>query len=561
MLKSITIRDFALIENTSVEWTKGLNVLTGETGAGKSILMDALSAVLGGKVSPSIIRPGAEKSSIEAVFEANAQVLAWLKQQELLDEDNSELTVAREITKSGSKVRVNGTLVNHNLLGELRCMLITVHAQHEARTLMSPQFQLDLLDGLGTEAHIKVLEKVRTLYARFKELKEELDSLNMSEDERLRSLDFTRFQLKELEEAALTTPDEDEELEREISVLVNAIDLKSQSYCAQEFLTGGESDGLAAVDLVQKAIVEVEKSLKFDASLAPLVESLQSGLASIEEASIGLRRYAESLDTDPETLTELEARANLLCGIKRKYGPSLADALSKREHLSRDLERLENSARASENLQGEMEKLAAELLDKATDLSTRRNKLAKSLSSQVEGHLKDLGMEKCRFEVAFTSLDAPVATGIDRIEFLIAPNPGQPPMPLGKIASGGELSRIMLAIKTIFASVDQVSTVIFDEIDTGLSGRVLNAVRDKLAYLSRSHQILCITHQPIVAAVADNYLEVKKEHHKEATSVTVCNLDHEMRLRSLAAMASGSNSEEAMSFARSLLEQAGQVRL
>lgn len=561
MLKSITIRDFALIEKTSVEWTKGLNVLTGETGAGKSILMDALSAVLGGKVSPTIIRPGAEKSSIEAVFEANSQVMAWLKQQELVDED-TELTVAREITRSGSKVRINGTLVNHNLLGELRSMLITVHAQHEARTLMSPQSQLELLDGLGTEAHIKVLEKVRTLYARFKELKEELDSHNMSEEERLRSLDFTRFQLKELEEASLTAANEDEELEHEISVLVNAIDLKSQSHCAQEFLTGNDgSDSLAAVDLVQKAIVEVEKSLKFDSSLTPLVESLQSGLASLEEASIGLRRYAESLDTDPETLTELENRANLLSGIKRKYGPNLADAIAKHEHLTLELERLENSARESENLQGEIDRLEAELRDKSQDLSSRRNKLSKNLAAQVEGHLKDLGMEKCRFEVAFQTQELPGASGIDRIEFLIAPNPGQPALGLAKIASGGELSRIMLAIKTIFAAVDQVSTVIFDEIDTGLSGRVLNAVRDKLAYLSKSHQILCITHQPIVAAVADNYLEVKKEHHKDATSVTVCNLDHEMRLRSLAAMASGSNSDEALSFARSLLEQAGQSRL
>ncbi|HMY03593.1 MAG TPA: AAA family ATPase, partial [Candidatus Obscuribacter sp.] len=230
MLKSIHIRDFALIENTLVEWTSGLNVLTGETGAGKSILMDALSAVLGGKVAPSIIRPGKEKAAIEACFLAGPHVLAYLKQEELLaDDESEELVVAREISKSGSKVRVNGTLVNSAIVSELRGMLMTVHAQHEARTLMTPQSQLELLDGLGGDAHQKVVDKVRTLYLRHKDLSAELNGLTMSEEDRLKSLDFANFQLKELTEAELLSDTEDEELEREISVLVNAIDLKSQA--------------------------------------------------------------------------------------------------------------------------------------------------------------------------------------------------------------------------------------------------------------------------------------------------------------------------------------------
>lgn len=561
MLKSIQIRDFALIHSTTVHWTKGLNVLTGETGAGKSILIDALSAVLGGKFAASIIRPGGDKASIEASFEASPQVMAWLKQQELLDEDNTELIVAREITKSGSKVRINGTLVNNSLLGELRAMLLTVHAQHEARTLMTPASQMELLDGLGGEAHLKLLDKVRSLYARHKDLADELNSLTMSEEDRLRTLDFSRFQLGELVDAELLSDDEDKELEREISVLVNAIDLQSQSLTAQECLSGGDTtDDTCAMDLIQKAISEVEKSMRFDPSLAPVLETLGSGLAHVEEATIALRKYSNSLDTDPETLTELENRANLLSTIKRKYGPSLADARAKELVLAKEVERLENGSLEADKIREELSKLTSELKEKAEDLSARRKKLAKTLSSQVEGHLKDLGMEKCRFEIAFNALENCAPTGLDKLEFLITPNPGQPPQPLGKIASGGELSRIMLAIKTIFAKADQVSTVIFDEIDTGLSGRVLNAVRDKLAHLSTSHQILCITHQPIVAAVADNYLEVKKEHRKDDTLVTVCKLDDEMRLRSLAAMASGNDSEESLSFARSLLEQAGHVR-
>jgi DNA repair protein RecN (Recombination protein N) len=565
MLKSIQIRDFALIEKTQVEWTRGLNVLTGETGAGKSILMDALNAVLGGKVPSSIIRPGADKASLEAVFIASSQVNAWLKKEELLDEqadDQCELVVAREIGKSGSKIRINGTLVNHNLLAELRTMLITVHAQHEARTLMSPQSQLELLDGLGADTHIKLLEKVRTQYARRKQLQEELDSLTMSEDERLRKLDFSKFQLNELEQAELSDPTEDEELQRQVSVLSNAIELQTQAVAAQDVLTGSDADSsTCAVDLVQKALSEVEKALRYDTSLATIHETLGSGLASLEEASTALRRYADKLDTDPETLVDLENRAALIATVKRKYGPTLADAITKQEELTVELEKLENGLKETESLSAEIAEISATLLALAGDLSTSRAKLATTLSTQVEKELFDLGMEKCRFEIALTRLSDAGPNGIDKIEFLIAPNPGQPAMPLGKIASGGELSRIMLAIKTIFAAADQVSTVIFDEIDTGLSGRVLNSVRDKLSRLSRVQQILCITHQPIVASVADNYLEVKKEHVGDHTLVSVNVLDDESRLRSLAAMASGNANEEAsLSFARSLLEQAGAVR-
>lgn len=565
MLKSIQIRDFALIEKTQVDWTAGLNVLTGETGAGKSILMDALNAVLGGKVPASIIRPGADKANLEAVFVPSSQVIAWLKKEELIDEESAEqaeLTVAREIGKSGSKIRINGTLVNHNLLGELRTMLITVHAQHEARTLMSSQSQLELLDGLGSDSHTKILEKVRTLYARKKQLQDELDSLTMSEDERLRKLDFSKFQLNELEQAELSDPSEDEELARQVSVLSNAIELKQQAEAAQDVLTGSDSDSsVCAVDLIQKAMSEVEKALRFDSSLDTIHEALSGGLASLEEASTALRRYADKLDTDPDTLIDLENRANLIATIKRKYGPLLSDAMAKQEELSHELEKLENGLKESEGLAQEIADVTSELQTKAAELSKGRLKLAKTLSSAVEKELVDLGMEKCRFEIAFNQLSDAGPNGIDKIDFLIAPNPGQPAMPLGKIASGGELSRIMLAIKTIFAAADQVATVIFDEIDTGLSGRVLNAVRDKLSKLSRSQQILCITHQPIVASVADNYLEVKKEHLADRTIVTVNILDDEMRLRSLAAMASGNANEEAsLSFARSLIDQAAAVR-
>ncbi len=405
MLKSITIRDFALIEKAHVDWTAGLNVLTGETGAGKSILMDALNAVLGGKVAPAIIRPGADKANIEAVFALSERVRLWLNREELLDEDLSELTIAREINKSGSKVRVNGTLISQNLLGELRALLITVHAQHEARTLMSSQSQLTMLDALGGEAHARQLESVKNLYSQKKELSETLASFNISEEERLRKLDFANFQLKELIDTGLKDAGEDVELSGQISILDNALELKSQALAAQEMLSGGDGhDSLSAIDLVQRALSEVEKALRVDSNLAPVHECLVSGLASIEEVSTDLRRYATSLDTDPETLVELESRANQLAAIKRKYGPTLAQAIEKQATLTIEVEHLENAQSESAKLEGELAQVSAQLLEKARDLQTRRKKLAKTLSAQVEKELFDLGMDKCRFEISFVPL-------------------------------------------------------------------------------------------------------------------------------------------------------------
>lgn len=566
MLKHISIRDFALIQSTAVQWTPGLNVLTGETGAGKSILMDALDGVLGGRLNASVIRAGKDKAYLEATFATDAQVVAWLKAQELIDEETDEIVIAREIGKSGSKIRVNGTLINQQLISELRGLMITFHAQHEARTLMAPHLQLDLLDSLGGDAHRKQLESMATLYARKKDLQAKIDAMQMSEEERARKLDFGNFQLEELQAADLQETDEDEQIARDVLILANAIELKEQADSAQAYLNGdGDAnvdESTCAVDLVQKALVEIERALKYDpVSLQEIHESMTGALAALEESATAIRRYKDNLDTDPETLQAMEDRLALLSTIKRKYGPNLTDAIARRDALVQELEELQNSLANADALEAELEDLTRSAQELALGLRATRHELATGLSVAIQKELADLGMEKCRFEISFAELANVTADGADKIEFLIAPNPGQPAMPLGKIASGGELSRIMLSLKTIFANADKVGTVVFDEIDTGLSGRVLNAVRDKLLRLSRSHQILCITHQPIVASIADNYLEVKKEHSEDQTSVTVIQLDDDMRLKSLAAMASGNADEAAsLSFARSLVEQATQAR-
>ncbi|MBS1954827.1 MAG: DNA repair protein RecN [Cyanobacteria bacterium SZAS-4] len=563
MLESLEIREFALIENVRVEWTPGLNVLTGETGAGKSIIIDALNAVLGGKAGAGFIRIGSEKASIEASFRTNPLISAWLKKQELIDDEIASVTVSREITKSGSRIRINGTLVNSTIVQELSQLLLTIHAQHEARTLMSPQAQLEMLDSLGDQPHRKLLDKVRTLYSRRKELIAQIKELDTSEDERLRRLDFIRFQLTELSEARLHDPSEDEELAKQQKVLANVAQLSAAATNAYEVLMGGEnhSGEKSTIDLLQTSLAEVERGARLDQELSEPADLLKQSLANIEEAARHLRRYGASLDTDPEALSNVETRLGVLASVKRKYGPELSDAIAHHDKLSEEVDKLENAQTATEGLQEELAALDASLNESATELSAKRQKLGKKLSEQVLAELVDLGMERCKFELKFETTSEIAPSGSDRAEFMIAPNPGQPLMPLAKIASGGELSRVMLAVKSIFASADGVSTVIFDEIDTGLSGRVLQAMRDKLARLAKSHQILCITHQPIIASVADNHVEIHKEQSKDLTKVSARLLDADQRLRSLASMASGQeDAEVALNFARSLMEQANHLR-
>jgi DNA repair protein RecN (Recombination protein N) len=562
MLESIVIRDFALIEHLAVEWTAGLNVLTGETGAGKSILIDALNAVLGGKAGPSAIRVGAEKASIEASFRCTPSVAAWLKRNQLVDDHPEQTVVSREITKSGSRIRINGTMVNHSLGQELAELLLTIHAQHEARTMLSSQYQLDMLDGLGDLNHKKLIDKVRTLQVSRKELLATVKELTGSEEERLRRLDFARFQLQELEEANLVDENEDEDLDQQQKVLANVQQLAELVNAAYSALNGADVEGeTCTVDLLQESLADIEKAARFDTRLDDTLNLLHSSLASIEEAAANLRRYAASLDTDPETLTNIESRLAVLFGIRRKYGPTVKDAIRHRENLTGEIDKLGNSQARIEAIEAEIETVQLKLKAAADDLSQRRSKLAKSLSQSVQTELADLGMERCKFAIDTTRLDDIGPSGQERIEFVIAPNPGQPLMPLSKIASGGELSRVMLALKSIFANADQVSTVIFDEIDTGLSGRVLQAMRDKLARLAKSHQILCITHQPIIASVADNHIEVQKSQTANTTTVSAHSLNPDQRLKALAAMASGQENEEiALNFARSLIQQANNLK-
>lgn len=564
MLKSINIKNLAIIKSIHIDWSKGLNILTGETGAGKSILFDALNIALGGKANTSYIRANTNKAVIEAIFQVTPAVNGWLIDKELIDPDQPDLIVSREISKSGSRARINGTLVNHSLLKELR-LIITFHAQHEIRTLMANSTQLSLLDGIAPKEHLKKLADYKSCFTILKSKVEKLTQLEISQGQRARRLDFAQFQFDELNNAMLKDVDEDTELEEQQKRLGNIQEIEQNLETIINELSGSsnyeDSSSSAAIDNLQTSVSLINSLWEYDSSLTSAKELLESSLASAEEASSLLRKYSNTVSSDPETLALVEDRLNTLASIKRKYGPSLLEAINQRDKLEKEIDELESSDSTTSKLKEEILELEKTAKAKAKNLSKERQTIASSLESSIMLELKDLGMERAQFKIEFTLLSELTQSGLDKVEFKISTNPGTPLMPLSKIASGGELSRIMLALKTIFARCDDVQTVVFDEIDAGMSGVTLHAIREKLARLAKSHQIISITHNPIVASVADNHIQVQKEQLKTETIISVSTLDENETLNSIAKMASGDSSkEESLNFARSLVKDAHQIK-
>lgn len=567
MLKSICIRDFALIDNVNLDWHSGLNVLTGETGAGKSIVFDAINIVLGAKCASSNIRHGCAKASIEAVFEPSSEVWAWLKQNELLeaDQDGKELLVAREITTGGSRSRINGTAVNASIVLELRNLLLTFHVQHEIRTLFAGNSKLSMLDAIGDKKHQQTVENYATAHSRYQSVKNKARELEMDEEERLRRLDFARFQLNELMEASLKDDGEWDELEKEKHRLANLAAIEQAVFNSMSLLFDNidintHKEEKPAYDAVCEALKDLERITRYDESIGECTQILQNIICSLDDASKILRRCKDGLDADPQRLNDLEDRLHMLSTIKKKYGPNLSDAIERRESLSFEVEKLENNQERIEDQKKETDELFKEIMQLASKMSAGRKALALELGKQVSHELKELGLEKSRFEMQVEELDEPGPAGLDKVDFYFSANPGQPLLPLAKVASGGELSRVILALKVVFARYDQVTTIIFDEIDAGTSGAVLQRIRDKLCQLAGSHQILCITHQPMIASVADNHLLVKKEQDEHSTTIRFQNLSGQDKLKALATMASGNEKESAMAFARSLMNEAKTIK-
>src|SRR5712692_3400532 len=546
MLLHLEIENYAVIEKLRVEFHPGLNLLTGETGSGKSILVDAFSLLLGARASPELIRAGTERAHVAGVFELEAAPAG-------VETEQGEILIEREILANGkSRVYVNGRLGTLAALREMAAALGDIHGQHEQQDLFLPPTQLEMLDQFCGASEGR--ERLAELFAQYKDAGERLESLRRSEQEKLRQLDLWKFQSQEITQARLR-PGEDAGLEEEKRVLANLSRIQQAGNSAYEALY--ESAGSASVQ-VKAARRALEELSRFDGSFGRLAQSLDGARITIEEAAHELRQYLDRLEANPDRLSQIEDRLASIEKLKRKYGATVEQVIAFGEQVAAQIAELESSEESIRRIEAEQRQVAAQYEELAREVSGRRREAAQRLEKPVEEERAALAMERTRFEVAFETVPW-TAHGVDRVQFLVSPNPGEPPRALELVASGGELSRITLAIKTCLAgtgtSSRQPRTLVFDEIDAGIGGRAAEAVGRRLHRLSRCYQLLCVTHLPQIAGFADHHYAVDKQVKSGRTITTVTELSHDERIQELARMLSGAQvTPEALRHARQLLE-------
>ncbi|MEO3944407.1 DNA repair protein RecN [Gorillibacterium sp. CAU 1737] len=549
MLRELTIRNLAVIESVHLTFDRGFQVLTGETGAGKSIIIDALGLIAGGRASTDLVRYGHEKAEMEAMFDLDPDHPAWQALEGIgLGADRTEpLMIRREVTTAGkSTSRINGQLVNQTMLREIGEWLVNIHGQHEHQSLMRPEGHIGWLDLFGGETVAQASASYQATYERYTTIHRQLRELQDSSKQALQMQDLYRFQVEEITGAKLK-PGEEEKLLEEKRKLANAEKLFSSVHDSYEVLATGK--GLQALG---KAMQKLQDIAALDpAILQPVLEQIQSAYYQVEDASFQLRDYRDQIEFNPARIDQIERRLDELSTLRRKYGDNVEEILAYVEKIRHELELIDNKDEHVAKLQVELERERKVLLDSAVTLSALRKQAAKELAEAIERELQELQMQRTRFAVRIEQMDDAggpelegrhirlTPTGIDDVEFLISANPGEPLRSISRIASGGELSRIMLAMKTIFAKVDRIPVLVFDEVDTGVSGRAAQAIAEKLSRLSADCQVFSITHLPQVACMADEHYLIQKGVEDERTYTRVYRLDHEGRVLELARMLGG----------------------
>lgn len=536
MLKFLKISNLAVIRNLDVEFEGGLNLLTGETGSGKSVIVDAVSLLFGDRSSSDLVRSGQERATVEGLFIIEAGGLEEVCRTAGLEIPGGEMIIRREIYASGrSRAFVNERLVSLTFLKQIRPRLVDIHGQGESQTLLAARIQAALLDAYaGVEP---LSECVRDLAERYWRVRSELDRLRRSEAERLRMLDVYDFQIAEIERAK-PRAGEDEELQQERRLLVNVervYHLTSDSYAT---LYESDDSILRRLGRVRKWLQQVAE---VDGRFRPVEQELERAQAVVEDVAFFIREYIGSLDVAAGRLDEVESRLAELERLKRKYGPTLEDVLSSLEAMKQERERLALSDVRKEELERELVKIEGEYLRVAEQLREARHRGARQLERAIRSELRQLAMEQVRFDVAFRPVEViPSVEGLERVEFLVSTNVGESLKPLGKVVSGGELSRLMLALKVIGGRTLGPRTLIFDEIDAGIGGRVAELVGQRLKQLAATHQVFCVTHLPQIAKFADVHYRVRKDvEPKRGTEVYVDRLSQEERVTELARMLAG----------------------
>jgi len=554
MLQEIYIRNFVLIDELRMEFGTGLNVLTGETGAGKSIIMDALGLLAGDRIRNDLVRDADKRARVEAVFSIsdNAEARAFLLENDLMDEEDDNLVATREIIPGGrSSARVNGRNLSLNHLRDLAAIMLDMHLQHEYLSILNRSKYLEHVDSFITnEEGIKA--EVCDCYNEWRDKKTHLEQLKENESDKHQQIDFLQYQIKEIEEARLQ-PGEEEELTA----------LRSRINNAQRLLEGARSlvqvihrsdQGSSASDLLNEAVA-ICRNLKEETIFAGMQQPLEDIYYSLEDMAQEVAAFRDSLDFEPGQLDAVEERLYEINRLKVKYGNDIEAILVYADQSRKQLEALNSSQQRLEELEAEIQQLAGKYTELSRRLRLQRQEAARMLQERVHSELRELNLPQISFEVEIGHLDRWTALGTDRVDFLFSANPGQPLRPLEKVASGGEISRFVLALKTALAGIYRVPTLIFDEIDVGVGGSGLSAMARKLAELANTHQIILVTHAPQVAAYASVHYQIDKVVHQDTTITTVKLLDHEERVRELARMLAGvDHSELTLQHAREMLE-------
>ena len=537
MLLEISIRNFAVIEAVRVVFGQGFHVLTGETGAGKSMIVDALGLIAGGRGSAEWVRRGADKAEIECLFDIpdHHPVHAVLRDLGIEAPPDEMLVVRREITAQGKSIcRVNGQMVNLTMLKQIGGWLINIHGQHEHQSLLNPARHLDVLDASGAESLQELKDAYAAIYSRYRKGLKELRELEANQKDVLHKMDLYGFQVEEIAAAGLKEG-EDEALAEERRKLANAERLAGGAAEAYESLYGG----MKALELISRAVHRMEEIARYDGGLTPLVQQMQEAYYQLEDAAYQLRDYKEKIEFNPARLDQIEQRLDTINGLRRKYGDSIGEILAYEAKIRRELDTLQHADERTAALQFQVEQDREQLLKTGKQLSAARAALAEKLSAKIMEQLRDLHMEKTVFQIDMRPVEEPLPTGLDEVEFMISPNPGEPLRPLHKIASGGELSRIMLALKGILAEIERIPVLVFDEVDTGVSGRTAQAIAEKMVRLSDACQVFSVTHLPQVACMADRHYLIEKEVRGERTFTRVREMTDSERVEALARMLGG----------------------
>lgn len=535
MLFHLNVKNLALIDSAEVEFQEGLNILTGETGAGKSVIIGSVNIALGGKASKDLIRQGSDSAYVELVFSVtDQQKKKELERLEVIPDEDGLLIISKKIMPSRSISKINGETVTSARLREITGLLIDIHGQHEHQSLLYHARHLEILDEYGKSQITELKQNIHQSYKTYNALKKKLESFQADREQRIREAAFYRFEIDEIE-AAMLKPGEEEELEKQYRLFNNSKKIAESLALAYQAVN---SDGIS------NALKAVENAVDYDEGLGGIRDQLYDVDSLLSDLNHEISSYLDHMTIDEETFLEVEERLDLIRRLEDKYGSGIEAILENLEEKKKKLEELENYDLLKEQAENQLKETESQLAGLSGELSEIRKKIARELTEKIEDSLRELNFLDVVFTMEFRRVSHYTADGFDEAEFMISTNPGEPARPLGMVASGGELSRIMLAVKTVLAETDHIPTLIFDEIDSGISGRTAQMVSEKLGVIAKNHQVLCITHLPQIAAMADCHFEIKKTTDGKKTATTIHPLNEEQMTEELARLLGGAEITE-----------------